>query len=76
MQVVDQLLVQAQKELCFPRLDHPPRRGIYDSLSVGYSHGQGQLHPMNFAVSKQNAPILQALLGAPEMERIARFIDR
>ncbi|KAJ3934381.1 MAG: hypothetical protein NXY57DRAFT_890251 [Lentinula lateritia] len=75
MQVVDRLLLQAQQQLHFPKLDHPPRRGIYDSLPIGYSHGQGQLHPMNFAISKQNAPILQALTDAPEVERIARFID-
>ncbi|KAJ3858053.1 hypothetical protein EV359DRAFT_88379 [Lentinula novae-zelandiae] len=30
---------------------------------------------MNFAVSEKNTPTLQALLGAPEMEHIAGFID-
>lgn len=31
---------------------------------------------MNFAASKRNTPILQALMDAPEVNHIARFIDR
>ncbi|KAJ3913716.1 hypothetical protein F5877DRAFT_51850 [Lentinula edodes] len=72
---LDKLLLQAHQSLQFPKHAQPPRRGDYDSLSVGYSHGQGQLHPMNFAVSKHNHPILQALLESPEINRVARFMD-
>ncbi|KAJ3898153.1 hypothetical protein F5879DRAFT_812994 [Lentinula edodes] len=76
MENLDQLLLQAHQKLRFPKHSQPPRRGEYDSLSVGYSHGQGQLHPMNFAVSKHNRPILQGLLESPEIIRVARFMDR
>ncbi|KAJ3871351.1 hypothetical protein F5051DRAFT_446310 [Lentinula edodes] len=76
MENLDQLLLQAHQKLRFPKHSQPPRRGEYDPLSVGYSHGQGQLHPMNFAVSKHNCPILQGLLESPEIIRVARFMDR
>ncbi|KAJ3897249.1 hypothetical protein F5879DRAFT_996333 [Lentinula edodes] len=73
---LDELLLQAHQSLQFPKHAQQPRRGDYDSLSVGYSHGQDQLHPMNFAVSKHNHPILQALLGSPEINRVACFMDQ
>ncbi|KAF9058324.1 hypothetical protein BDP27DRAFT_1508870, partial [Rhodocollybia butyracea] len=53
----------------------PNRRGNYDSIASGYSHGQGQLHPTNFSISTHNQPAVQQLLDSPEMQNVARFLD-
>lgn len=51
-------------------------RGDYLSMPCGYSFGGGQQEPMNFAMSKHNAAILDKVLGDPYMQRFARFMDR
>ncbi|KAE9384834.1 hypothetical protein BT96DRAFT_960843 [Gymnopus androsaceus JB14] len=45
-------------------------------MPCGYSFGGGQQEPMNFAMSKHNAAILDKVLGDPYMQRFARFMDR
>ncbi|KAF9061994.1 hypothetical protein BDP27DRAFT_308608 [Rhodocollybia butyracea] len=70
---VDSLLSDVHSRLRLPRCSN--RRGTYDTIASGYSHGQGQIHPTNFSISAHNQPIVEEILQSREMQRVARFVD-
>lgn len=73
---LDGLFTDVHSRLRLPKHLKLNRRGDYGTIASGYSHGQGQLHPTNFSISADNEPLVQELLQSPEMQRVARFIDR
>ncbi|KAF9060753.1 hypothetical protein BDP27DRAFT_1429696 [Rhodocollybia butyracea] len=74
MHKVDSLLSNVHSCLRLPR--HSNRRGTYDTIASGYSHGQGQIHPTNFSISAHNQPIVEEILQSREVQQVTRFVDR
>ncbi|KAF9039581.1 hypothetical protein BDP27DRAFT_1244790 [Rhodocollybia butyracea] len=71
---VDSLLSNVHSRLRLPRRSN--RRGTYDTIASGYSHGQGQIHPTNFSISAHNQPIVEEILQSREVQQVARFVDQ
>ncbi|KAK7452744.1 hypothetical protein VKT23_012145 [Stygiomarasmius scandens] len=56
-------------------IDHPPRRNVWCSISVGYLFGGGQKNPKLFNQTPMNQLILEDLLSSDCFQRISGHVS-
>lgn len=76
VQAVDSRLQQMSASVEIAEEDMRQRRGCYKSLPAGIGFGGGRLAPGTYANTSHNADVLEAALGDPAMQRMARYVDR
>ncbi|KAE9401323.1 hypothetical protein BT96DRAFT_818081 [Gymnopus androsaceus JB14] len=72
---VDSALENLSRLARIPQSQKPNRRGSYVTLPAGCGFGGGRTCPGSYANTAHNAPLVQAILDRPDVQRVARYVD-